>query len=250
MIFYFSATGNSKLIASYLSKSLQLSALDMNQHDITDFTSDNVVGLIFPVHAWGMPSVIKKYLPKIIPSLKRASYIFVILCCGDDVGYCDIHVRKLLRKHSIEISAIFSLNMPNTYIGIPGFDIDTSDIQNDKLLQAHDRLNEITAIIEQRKNTTNVIRGSFAFLKSGLIRWLFNKFMINDAFFRVDSKLCTKCKQCAKVCPQNNITFTPYPKWNHNCLTCFACFHACPHKAIKFKLSGGEKGQYKAPDSL
>ena len=78
LIFYFSATGNSKLIASYLSKSLQLSALDMNQHDITDFTSDNVVGLIFPVHAWGMPSVIKKYLPKIIPSLKRASYIFVI----------------------------------------------------------------------------------------------------------------------------------------------------------------------------
>lgn len=251
MIFYFSATGNSKLVASYLSKIIQQPALDISRYDnISDLTSDSVAGVVFPVHAWGIPSVIKRLIPQIIPYLRHASYIFAILCCGDDIGYCDIHIHKLLKKHKIELSAIFSLNMPNTYVGIPGFDIDAPDIQNSKLSYASTRLNEIATAISQRKNTTDVVRGSFAHLKSGPIRWLFNKFMINDFFFQVNTELCIKCGQCAKVCPLKNISFTPYPKWNHNCLTCFACFHTCPRKAIKFKLSGGKKGQYKAPDSL
>ena len=250
MIFYFSATGNSKLVAEYLGKILQQETCDMNRECATNLSLDKTVGIVFPVHAWGIPYVIQDYIPKIQSYLSHASYVFVILCCGDDVGYCDTQIRDLLHQYQVKVAAFFSVAMPNTYIGMPGFDVDSSALQRFKLEHARIRLHEIAMCIDERKVTTDVIRGSYPHLKSGAIRKLFNRFMIKDNYFKVNTKLCINCKRCGEVCPMHNISFNPYPTWNHNCLTCFACFHVCPKQAIRFTLSGGKKRQYHAPESL
>ncbi len=56
---------------------------------------------------------------------------------------------------------------------------------------------------------------------------------------KIDSKLCTECKLCYKICP---IQVVPYKfkkdsielirDWD--CLKCYLCTKACPEKALKF----------------
>lgn len=57
---------------------------------------------------------------------------------------------------------------------------------------------------------------------------------------KIDSKLCTECKLCYKICP---IQISPYSFKKENieivkdgdCLKCALCVSACPKKALNFK---------------
>lgn len=250
MIFYFTATGNSRLVASELAHLLQQEAYDLTAVLPDTFHHNETVGIVCPVHAWGVPSIMPALLQKICLPLQRADYIYVILCCGDDIGYADNHIRKMLASIDVVPDALFSMCMPNTYVALPGFDVDTLSQQQHKLENARKRIENIATIVEDRRVTTNVVRGRMAHFKSGPLHWAFNRFLIEDSYFRVNKTACTQCKRCAAACPLGNIRLQPYPTWNHHCLTCFACYHVCPHHAINFRLSGGKKGQYHTPKSL
>ena len=66
--------------------------------------------------------------------------------------------------------------------------------------------------------------------------------------FHVEKDKCVKCGICANVCPVGDIKggHGEYPEWLHHkdCLTCFTCYHHCPHHAIEFGRQTQKKGQY------
>ena len=153
MIFYFTATGNSRLVASELAHLLQQEAYDLTAVLPDTFHHNETVGIVCPVHAWGVPSIMPALLQKICLPLQRADYIYVILCCGDDIGYADNHIRKMLASIDVVPDALFSVCMPNTYVALPGFDVDTLSQQQHKLENARKRIENIAIMADDNQRT-------------------------------------------------------------------------------------------------
>ena len=81
-----------------------------------------------------------------------------------------------------------------------------------------------------------------------IIGGFFEHVLITDKRFHVEKDKCVKCGICANVCPVGDIKGGKgkTPEWLHHkdCLTCFCCYHHCPHHAIEFGHQTQKKGQY------
>ncbi len=66
------------------------------------------------------------------------------------------------------------------------------------------------------------------FCPFGALISLFNK--ISIIHLKIDENTCTECELCKKVCPMN-IDLTK-EKRSLECIMCFRCVDACPHKSI------------------
>ena len=252
MIYYFSGTGNSRRVAQWMGKylndsiqpilSLKKSSLS---HDKRDY-----IGFVFPVYAWGLPVVVEKFLNKIpVTVFSPYSYIYFVLTCGDDIGRTDELIRNICKNKGITSPAIFSIRMRNTYVCLPGFDIDPILTENQKENDAKVKVKEIASRILLKDSTSNsdITPGDFPWIKSYILRPLFNRFLIKDKLFHVDTTRCIHCRICENICPLNNITMdkNKFPEWNGKCTHCLACFHSCPQHAINYGKYTRSKGQVK-----
>ncbi len=269
MIYYFSGTGNSLHVARHLADALgeQLSPMAF-----PSATNDDVIGLVFPVYAWGVPNVVEQFVRNLIlPSPRRGeggeAFLYAVMTCGDDMGYADKLLDAAL--HSAcgrKFDAVFSVQMPNTYVCLPGFDVDSAEVCKAKLSKVQDTVKEIAACVSERKTVRRLTRGSFPWIKTYVIRPLFNRYLLTDKYFKVDASRCISCGRCRKSCPVGNIILAspqPSPKgkgikslplggdleeavpqWQSHCAGCLACYHACPYHAINFDSKTQKKGQY------
>lgn len=251
MIFYFSGTGNSKWIAGTLSKALSDKIISVSEALINeDFsysvTQDEKIGWVFPIYSWGPAPIILDFISKLtINGYKSGiNYCYMVCSCGDDTGYSADIWRKALRKRDIEGNAAFSVQMPNNYILLPGFDVDAKDVEEEKLRKAPARLATIIEKVESSQVTDDITTGSYKYIKSRLIYPLFRKFGTSDKAFAADSR-CTGCGLCERTCPVKNISLeSKYPVWHGNCTMCLSCIHRCPVKAINYGSQSIKKGRY------
>jgi NAD-dependent dihydropyrimidine dehydrogenase PreA subunit/flavodoxin len=256
MIFYFSSTGNSKWAAETVAKTLGdrliyiPDAIDSGSYEYA-LASQERLGFIFPVHGW-RPSIIVR---RFIKSLKineydaSSTYSYMLVTAGDTIGRTTEIFRKDLRQRGINLDSAFSIQMPESYIGLPGFELDTTEREAQKIAQARKDMNEyIEYISERRRGLVRTVKGSSPWFYSGPVGSIFLHQIISDRKFRVDPDLCIKCGLCAKICPVHDIDGGPgkAPAWKHNglCLSCFSCYHHCPKEAISYGKATQGKGQY------
>lgn len=209
-----------------------------------DLHDGECVGFVFPIHSWGMPNCVERFVRQLsFANLKADTYIYMVCTCGDDVGNTvDMFKRALGGKR---LSMAISVQMPNTYILLPGFDVDDVELQQFKLRNAERRIDRIVSVIKNRENLVDVEKGKFPWLKSSVIYPLFMKYHVNDKKFRVNKAKCVKCGACKKVCPMENISLSDgFPKWNGNCSLCLACMHICKTRAIMYGNKADSKGRY------
>lgn len=247
MITYFSGTGNSRFVAQELARETGDKTTDMvrSSGDTTEGRTD-VLGIVYPVHAWGIPATVQEYLKSDRFPGKRFAYIYAVCTCGDDVGKNVRLLRHLLERQGCRLQSMWSVQMPNTYVSFPFFDIDSRTVTEEKLKAARERIPQIAQFINRKeKGITDVTPGAMPRLKSYLLRPLFNKFIIGDRWARTRTG-CSHCGKCAKVCPLHNITLgaDKSPQWNGHCITCLACYHYCPEHCIEFSRFSRGKGQY------
>lgn len=244
MLYYFSGTGNSSLVCQLIAE--QLGDAYSSMTDALPCAGDSV-GIVFPVYAWGMPGIVTSFLEHRLPQLlhDKVEYIYIIMTCGDDMGYTDMLVRKSLKKNQLALDAAFSVQMPNTYVCLPGFDIDSAEVANSKILAMKQLVPFIATQIREHRSVVSVKRGACAFIKTYILRPLFNRFLINDSFFHVDESKCTRCHKCVKHCPIGNITTDENGNlhWKGDCTGCLGCYHICPHNAIQYGWFTKGKGQ-------
>jgi ferredoxin len=228
MIYCFSGTGNSQWVADKLKGLLE--------------DEQDVFGMVFPVYAWGIPKVVGEYIDEHKEDIKAAQYVWVVMTCGDDIGYADTILNKRLDR---KVDAVFSVHMPNTYVCLPGFDVDKDEVATAKVQETLQRLPSIAESIKQKEQKTEVVRGGFAWFKTYALRWVFNHFLVTDKYFHTN-KDCIRCKRCVRGCPLDNITTDDKGKivWKHeNCTGCLRCYHRCPKHAIHFGKFTKNKGQ-------
>lgn len=252
MIYFFSGTGNSKEIAKQL-----CSALNDEMTPITWDTEAKIpenpterIGLVFPVYGWGLPRVVERFISKIpFHTTVHKRYVYAVLTCGDDIGKTDVLLRQSLQAKGWNLSAVFSIQMRNTYICLPGFDVDSEATVKEKQIKSAKQLNNITNKIMHCEPSlpSDVHPGTMAWFKSYVLRPLFNRFLISPKHFHVNGKTCTQCGRCIRICPLHNIEKDEngFPAWKEQCTHCLACYHGCPQHAIEFGFFTKSKGQVK-----
>ncbi|MCQ2219462.1 MAG: EFR1 family ferrodoxin [Paludibacteraceae bacterium] len=252
MIFYFSATGNSKWVASQLADILGESLISINdalKKGLTDcrygLSDDERIGFVFPVHSWGVPSLVLKFIKKLEIQGYDNHQIFAVCTCGDDAGYTNSILKKALKKRGLTLNQCYSVQMPNTYIVLPFFDVDSQEVESEKLEEATLRIKRISKeIVDGIDNESLYHKGALPFLKTRLIYPIFKKCTKGKTKFHVSDR-CTRCGLCKDICPTLNIkTNNGLPQWGNHCVQCLACIHHCPVKAIDYGKITVKKGRY------
>lgn len=244
MIAYFSGTGNSRFVASKLAEKLDA---QVNKILDSSFNKGEVEGLVFPIYSWGIPPVILQFVSEKSDAL--AANVWVVCTCGDETGNAPKQLKKALEKVGKRMVAFWSVQMPNDYVLLPGFTVDSQEVEEKKLQLAPARIDAIAELIRKQDWRFDYVSGSMPAVRS-LVWPLFKRWGINPKLWRF-TDACIGCGKCAQVCPVSNIQMVDgesdtkkHPHWGDNCLSCTACFHVCPTNAVQYGKITDKKKQY------
>lgn len=253
MILCISGTGNSWAVASALQSYLGddttrlAPGLLNNPSKIKLNVYDGRIVWVFPIHAWAPMKSMRQVIKQISIDSNSPIKHYMVCTCGDDIGYADKLWRDDIRKRGWTPAGAYSVQMPNTYVFLPGFDVDSTEIAAAKVDNMPARVRKIADSIIAEASATDVVRGSWPWTKTRLLRPLFNAFCTSPKRFRT-TDACGGCGHCSRLCPQNNIEIiNGRPKWGTSCANCLRCYHCCPNHAIRYGKYSEGKGQYYFP---
>lgn len=252
MILYLSGTGNTRWAAQQIAFATSDELICMTapgvQTALRPLNPGERVGFCLPVHGWRPPRVVRRFISELtLPT--AGHYVYALCTAGDTLGETMDILRQDLLRRGIRLDATYSLLMPNTYVGLPLMDVDKPEVERRKLADAERRIKEYTRdIIDCKPGGAPLDIGRWPKINSRLLGAASVGYLNSDKPFRVDSAQCVKCGICANVCPLRNIVggLGQEPRWRHqdSCMSCFACYHHCPHRAISYGRQTRGKGQY------
>lgn len=255
MIFYFSGTGNSLWVARHFEEAFHDrlcsigKAIQTGQLTYT-FGPDEMIGFVIPCHAWGVPPVVVQFVNGSQFAGIMGQLCYVVFTCGDSCGKADEQVRKLLKANRMECRHVYSVRMPNTYICMKNFRLDSAKAEEAKIRQAENDIPAIVAAIRNDRPARIYHAGAFKRIKTRYLHPRFVKKHLSSKPFHTTGK-CNACGLCAKKCPVGNIVLiNNKPGWKQNCTQCLACLHYCPNEAIEYGRHTEHKGRYRRFISL
>lgn len=255
MIFYLSCTGNTRWAVEQLARATNdkaVSIADAINGTCTYSLHDGErLGFCLPVHGWRVQPMVREFIERLTinSSHKETRYVYILVTCGDNCGEYTDQLEACLKAKNLSVNACCSLIMPESYVGLPGMDVDPALREAEKKMNANGVLQKFADIITDRRSIRMPIeRGATPRLYSRVLGTFFYKFLITDKRFKVDNNKCIGCGKCVSHCPVGNMQLTDAktPEWLHTgrCLTCMACYHYCPEHAISFWHFTKNKGQY------
>lgn len=248
MILYFSAEGNSLWVASLLAQRLGdrllplADAVEAGQP--WQLSAGEPLGLVFPCYGWDVPQFVSAALARL--RVEGVDYVWACLTCGDDTGLTVPRLERTLVARGWRLAAAWAVQMPETYVCLPGMDIDSPASEERKIQCARRRVERVAAaVLERRSGVRDGLPGACAWLKTCVLGAAFRSWLITPKPFRTNER-CTRCGRCAKVCPRQNITLPQgaRPAWGNDCLMCLRCYHHCPVHAVEWGRMTRSKGQY------
>ena len=231
------------------------------------------LGFVFPVHGWRVPKLVREFISKMKilrePSdasvgnkakdddcLKNRPFAYCVCTAGDSIGLTIENLNEVISQNPslqalgiTEVSSSYSLIMPESYIGLPFMDVDPKEREIRKKENAAQELAVVCEeIFDRKEGISRLVKGPIPWFFTKVVGGFFENVLITDKRFHVEKDRCVKCGICANVCPVGDIKggHGEYPVWLHHkdCLTCFTCYHHCPHHAIEFGNQTQKKGQY------
>ena len=248
MIFYFSGCGNSKHVAETIAAGLNDTTIFIPEAAREgryeyELAEGERLGFVFPIYSWAPPQLVLDFVKKM--QLKaKPDYLYFACTCGDNCGLTEKVFRKAVEEKGWHLSACFSVQMPETYIGMPGFKLDTEKNAQLKIDRADDTMMRNIPRLIDNECFSEIVKGSLPWLKTYLVNPGFNKYATDDSKYRV-TEACIHCGKCVETCPLKNITLEDgHPKWHGHCTMCMGCYHHCPVNAIQYGKATEGKGQY------
>lgn len=118
MIYYFSATGNSKYVAERIAEASGDEALSIQGCD-GHLSQSDVIGFVTPTYAWGLPDIVKRFFVGL--AAEQPDYAFLVATYGTSPGFTGKHSRRMLGKRGLSLDALFSVRMPDSWT--PTYDL-------------------------------------------------------------------------------------------------------------------------------
>ena len=183
-------------------------------------------------------------------------FAFCVCTAGDSIGLTIENLNEVISQNPslqalgiTKVSSSYSLIMPESYVGLPFMDVDTKEKEIWKKSKSAQELALICEeIFDRKEGVSRLVKGPIPWFFTKVVGGFFENVLITDKRFHVEKDKCVKCGICANVCPVGDIKggHGEYPEWLHHkdCLTCFTCYHHCPHHAIEFGKQTQKKGQY------
>ena len=183
-------------------------------------------------------------------------FAFCVCTAGDSIGLTIENLNEVISQNPslqalgiTKVSSSYSLIMPESYVGLPFMDVDTKKKEIWKKSKSAQELAVICEeIFDRKEGVSRLVKGPIPWFFTKVVGGFFDNVLITDKRFHVEKDKCVKCGICANVCPVGDIKggHGEYPEWLHHkdCLTCFTCYHHCPHHAIEFGKQTQKKGQY------
>ncbi|MGN0034523.1 MAG: EFR1 family ferrodoxin [Coriobacteriales bacterium] len=249
MIFYFSATGNSKYVAERIAADGEqlvsiTDATDKNEYDYQ--TSDERVGVVSPTYDWTLPSIVSEFLQKLALRFDERPYLYYVATYGTTSGASASMANRILKQKGLPFDACFDVLMPDTWT--PIFDLSDSEKVQRRLAQSDEEIDVLKRQIEDKAEgrhmgpTTPCFTGQVG-------RVIYDSITRKTKYLHV-TDACIGCGLCAKKCPAHAIEMKDNkPAWvKDRCIMCLGCLHRCPKFAIQY--GGGQTmkhGQYRNP---
>lgn len=248
MIFYFSATGNSKHVANRLADATDdraVNILDYSLEQTIELSDEKMVGIVTPVYCGGVPYPVADFLKKAKLKIAPNTYLYFVGTYGNLSGRSGSISGKYLKKNiDRTFDAFYGVCMPDTWT--PVFDL-TNQEQVAEINRKADKV--IDNIIEKVKARSN---GDF--MEDKLAAWMevvypsMYKKLSETKNLKVENS-CVGCGLCAENCPAQAIRIeNGKPVWTKkNCVMCLRCLHYCPQFSILYGENTKKHGQYRHP---
>jgi len=246
-LFYYTGTGNSLWTARALAQKLgdaDVIPISRIPEGTVERRADSV-GIVFPVHIWGVPHRVIAFLNALAKDPSR--YYFAVAVNAGQVAATLLQLKKLMLAKGLSLSSGFEIVMPSNYIpwGGPG----PKDKQIQRFTKAGEKIKTIADVVSKRENRP-VEKGPLwqNLLFTRLNRLSFPHVPTMDKGFWADEK-CNSCGICRTVCPCGNIALEEgRPVWLHHCEQCLACIQWCPPEAIQFGKKTPRYERYRHPE--
>lgn len=247
VIIYFSATGNSKYVASKVAE-----ATNDYINSITDIIGNislqqgERLGIVIPTYFYWVPSIVKTFLENVEIDCSENTYIYCIATCGGTSGQASQMVGKLLEKKGKRVNAYFDIVMPDNWT--PMFDANNTDEIAKVIKKEKPQIEKIVGHI-QRKESGKFAKHTLPFVIAKLIS-LFYEPSRKTSHLHVENQ-CIGCGKCMSDCPVKAIEIQDgKPVWvKDKCTMCLGCLHKCPTFAIQYGKNTKKHGQYNHPES-
>ena len=248
VLYVFSGTGNTRLIADLYKKYLtdyETVIFDIEIQKGSAFfvpppnpSEFDLIGFGYPIHGFNAPEITVNFcraLPDTDKTKRKKAFIFKSSGEGHSLNdYSSGLMIKILEKKGFDILCERHYVMPYNMIFRHSPEMVKSEyIYADALV----RLNCRDLQNGFRENVHfNPLKAWFVPLLR--IEWIYAR--LQGPFMKVDMHKCIKCMKCLNNCPLNNISFADEKfKFGTNCSLCVRCSFNCPVCAISIGLLNG-----------
>jgi ferredoxin len=248
MIFYFTATGNSKYAAEKLAAATDDRTVDIGaawksgafEHEMA---GDDRLGFVVPVFAGTLPGIVGLFLERLALKGYARQYTYGVFTCGASSEFESAALGAALAAKSIGYNGSYDLVMPDNFI--VWSDVPPKPRLDAILADADRALDRIIAAVKAKadgKIDTSAPRMPY-----------FPNQEVSTAGgtskLYADGK-CTSCGLCRAICPMGAIKpdANGKPVWEGSCTMCLACLHRCPAQAIQHGGDTQNKSRYVNPN--
>jgi len=235
--YYFSGTGNTKLIVNKMYDIFSRHNIKINLYKIEKFSPENInlnniIGLAFPVVFQSTFKFIWDFINK-LPVTNINTKIFMVdtihLFSGGIVG----PLKRILKKKGYNTIGAKEIIMPKNFYPSK-INAKKNKLKIANGLKTAEKYADL--IIHNKSKWNNVPVLPYILYKLSTTSFLLKKSAEIGKRYKIDKNKCNKCNICAKLCPVENIIMNNYPVYLNKCQLCQRCIIYCPEDAISLKF--------------
>ena len=251
-ILYFTSTGNTLWIVQQAKKMIEEKGHTVNLFESVkagpEFAENcDMIGIFYPVWGSDLPEPVIEQIHRMKEGCGRK--IFLVGDCAVFTGDTGMHWKKILKNKGYDAFYVDHLTMPIN-INIPGWNlwkVPDKDEQDKLFAEAEAYLKKLCSCVLEGKGKidgTSPFSRLFGFLQRVLLAPFTN---YAKKFFMCDSKKCTRCGLCHRICPRNNITIDKDKGalFGTDCIICMKCYNLCPVNAVLVDKGSSDDKRYR-----